>query len=96
MASEGKIYNRTLFYERVPNPGTGGERIRFLPFYLVTMPQLGGRLFEPVDYARGDITEEKEIAMMKEYQGKCNIMHCELDGTPLHSFGGWEYPPSSL
>lgn len=91
MASEGKIYNRTLFYERIPNPATGGERIRFLPFCQVSMPELGGRLFEPLDY--GLPITDKEINLMKEFNGKCNICACELDGTTLHSFGGWEYPP---
>lgn len=94
MATEGKIYNRTMFYEKIPDSSNGGERIRLLPFYLVTIPDLGGRIFEPMDY--GKPVTDKEIRAMVQYDGKSKIGCCEerSDGTdlPLHSFGGWEYP----
>lgn len=101
--TDDPVTRRTMFYEKVKQGDK--ELIRFLPFYQVNYPGLGGKVFEPVDCLKrrqsggstlnSSVLARKEINEIREMDAYANLVNCEkkMDGTlrTLHSFA-WDWP----
>jgi len=99
-----EICHRVGYYELVSrvNPiGLQKRVIKPLPFHVVQVPGMPGKLFEPADcMKRNDIAGAqfaiKEIHELKEYDPKQMVNYEETapDGVriSLHGFGGWDWP----
>ena len=99
MATEGNVVFRTIFFERLNR--FNKDTYRFLPFYMVTMPEMHGKLFEPVDcFGRvnpnNPVKGYKEVNALVEFDGRAKMFHSEInpDGQDcqLHKFQSWDWP----
>ncbi len=92
------IVFRTRYYERTVKDGR--ERLRFLPFYSVTVANCG-KLFEPVDCMsskgpQNPIRGWKEFHQIQEFPGQARMFQCEFrneaQDLQLHKFQSWDWP----
>jgi hypothetical protein len=93
-----QVVTRVGFFEWITRDDK--RVMRPLPYYLVTVPGFGGRLFEPKDaFIRRNVDGAeiafKEVNEIREYDGraKLNLCGASPDGTDLtlHAFGGWDW-----